>query len=170
MKRRYLYAILSGVPGLFLALIVSFLVSGFALGAFWLFLFGDNPWPAWTGILIPVMFAVVFLITWFAFLALGFAIGKQREGDPALNKKHIWVSIGITTVFILFIVFQQASVGNLGPKPDSAVCSSYCAQKGYAASSMPPRDSGQRNCSCLDQKGREIITIPLEDIDSADKQ
>lgn len=167
MKRRYLYAILFGVPGFILSLIFSFLVSGFALGAFWLFLFGDNPWPAWTETLLPVMFALAFLIIWFASLALGFVIGKQREGDSALNRKHMWASMGVTALFILFIVFQQASVGNLGPKPDSSVCSSYCTQKGYAASSMPPRDSGQRSCSCLDQSGHEITTIPLEDIGSA---
>ena len=166
MKRRYIYSILFGIPGFVLSLMLAFLVSGFALGILWLFVFGDSPWPSWTETLIPVVFALIFLTTWFTCVTIGLVIGKQREADPALNRKHIWASVGVTILFMLFIVFQQTGVGNLGPKSDGLRCSDFCTQKGYAASSMPPQDSGVRNCSCLDGSGHEIITVPLRDIDS----
>ena len=166
MKRRYLYSILFGVPGFIVALLVSFLLFGFAAGVLWLFVFGDNPWPEVVGSAFPILLALVFLILWLGSLAIGFSVGKRLESNPTLNKAHILASAGVTIVCILFILLQQVSVGNIGPKPDSTRCSDYCTQQGYSASSMPPRNSGQRTCSCLDSSGVEIITVPLESITS----
>ncbi len=165
MKRRYIYSILVGVPGLIVSLIIAFVVSGFGIGVLWLFVLGDNPWPAFIENLLSVLFVLVFLAAWLASLVIGFVIGRQLEQNPTLNKKHVLASIGVTFVLILFIVFQQVSVGNIGPKSDSVRCSDFCSQKGYFASSMPPRDSGERSCSCLDGAGREIIKVPLDSID-----
>jgi hypothetical protein len=165
MKRRYIYSILFGVPGFIVSLVVSFVVSGFAGGVLWIYVFGDNPWPAYIENLLPILFALVFMIVWLTSLTTGFIMGKQLEKNPILNRKHILISIGVTIIPILFIVFHQMSVGNLGSKSDSARCSDFCIQKGYSASSMPPRDSGERSCGCLDQSGHEIIKVPVDSID-----
>jgi len=165
MKRRYIYSLLFGVPGFIVSLIVSFVVSGFAGGVLWIYGFGDNPWPAYIENILPVLLALVFMTVWLASLTIGFITGKKLEQNPILNKKHILTSIGVTIISILFIVFHQLSVGNIGPKSDSLRCSDFCSQKGYSASSMPPRDSGERSCSCLDQSGHEIIRVPLDSID-----
>jgi hypothetical protein len=164
MKARYLYSILFGVPGLVVALVVSFVIVGMAGGVLWLFIFGDDPWPAYAETILAVLFALVFLTTWLASLIAGFIIGKRFEQKPALNKKHVLASITVTVLFILLIAFQQISVGNLGPKSDGERCMDYCIQEGYSASSLPARDSGDRSCSCLDESGNETIKVPLDSI------
>ena len=164
MKRRYVYSILFGVPGFIASLIVAVIVSGFGAGVLWLFVFGDNPWPAFIDKLFPALFVFVFLMAWLTFLITGYMVGRRVEQNPTLNKRHVLASIGVTSVLILFIVFQQASVGNMGPKSDSVRCSDFCSQKGYFASSMPPRDSGERSCSCLDGSGHEILKVPIDSI------
>ena len=68
-------------------------------------------------------------------------------------------------MFVLLIVMQQLSVGNIGPKSDSVLCSDFCVQKGYAGSGMPPINSGDRSCSCFDSSGREVLKVPMDSID-----
>jgi hypothetical protein len=165
MKRRYIYSILFGIPGFIVSLIVSFALSGFAAGVLWLYIFGDNPWPAYTQTILIVLFAFIFLTVWLASLTVGYIIGKRLEQNPEMNKKHVLTSIGVTVITILFIVFHQLSVGNLGPRSESERCMDFCIQEGYSASSMPSRDSGERTCSCLDESGNEIITVPIDSID-----
>lgn len=166
MKKRYIYALLFGIPGFLISLGLSVGFSGFGAGILWLFVFGDNPWPAYSGTTLVVLAAMVFLAAWIASIAAGFLIGKRLEKNGALNKSHIFASVGVTVLIVLFFFFQQWSVGNLGPNPESARCMDFCIQEGYSASSTPPQDSGERTCSCLDEAGREAITVPLDAIDS----
>lgn len=165
MKKRYLYLVLLSIPGFIVSGIISFVFCGILLGVLWIFVFGDNPWPISIEKIMPIVFALIFLPLWLACLASGFFIGKRLEKDPVLNKKHILLAIIVTILPILFIVFQQFSVGNLGPKTDGQRCSDYCRQNGYVASSIPPLNSGERTCSCLDPSGSEIIKVPLQSID-----
>lgn len=165
MKKRHIYSILFGIPGLIVSAIVSFAVSGFAAGVLWIFVFGDNPWPSVIEKIFPFLLALVFLTVWFACIRIGFVIGKQLEQNPVLNKKHVLVSIALTLIPILFIVFYQFQVGNIGPKSEGVRCSDFCSQKGYSASSMPPQNSGKRTCSCLNNFGLEIIKVPIDSLD-----
>ena len=164
MKRRYLYLILFGVPGLILAAIIAVLAAGMAAGVLWIFVFGDNPWPPVVESVLPILVGAVFLVVWIAILVAGFMIGKRQEQKPKLNKTHILASAGITTLFVLFIVFYELSVGNLGPKSDSLRCGEYCSQKGYPASSFSSQTVGGGSCSCLDQSGVQVIQVPMESI------
>jgi hypothetical protein len=166
MKKRFLYSILFGIPGFFISLIVSFVIFGVAVGILWIYVFGDNPWPSSTEKILPILFALIFLTVWIASIAAGYVTGKKLESDPALNKTHILVSGGLTIMFILFIALQQLSVGNIGPKSEDALCSEFCNQQGYSGSGMPPRNSGERTCSCFDNSGREVLKVPLDNIDS----
>jgi hypothetical protein len=166
MKRRYLYAVLVGVPGLIVSLILTLILFGFAAGVLWIFVFGDNPWPALSEKLLAVVFVLVFLVIWLAFLIAGFVIGKRLEQHPTLNRKHILISAGLTILFTLFIVLYQVGISNIGPKSAEVRCSEFCSEKGYSASSLSPRASAGRICGCLDHSGAEIIQIPLESIDS----
>ncbi len=71
MKKRNVYSILFGMPGFFISLILSFVIFGAAAGLLWIFVFGDEPWPASTGIILPIIFALVFLTVWTACIAVG---------------------------------------------------------------------------------------------------
>src|SRR5215216_1277220 len=168
MKKRYVYALLFGIPGLFVSGMISLLLFGGLFGILWLFVFGDNPWPASTETILAILSVLAFLVFWISSILLGYVTGKRLENDPAQNRNHVLLSAGLTVLFILFIVFQQWSVGSIGPKLDSVLCSDYCVQKGYAGSGMPPRDSGDRTCSCYDSSGDEALKVPLDSIDPED--
>jgi hypothetical protein len=155
---------LVGIPGLVAALIVSALFLGMAAGTLWLFVYGDNTWPAWVESALPLSFAMVFMTVWLASLVAGYIMGKRMEQKPVFNKSHVVISAGITALSIAFIVFYQIGVGNIGPKSDETRCSEYCTQQGYSASSVSPRDAGTRTCGCLSSTGNEVITVPVSEL------
>ena len=166
MKKRYLYTLLFGLPGLFVAGAISILAFGALTGILWLFVLGDNTWPAFVEPVLGATFVLALLVLWIIFIVLGYFVGRRLEKDPALNKMHIFISLGVTLAFILLMTFYQWSVGNLGPKTDSAMCSDFCSLHGYAGSGMPPEISGDRTCSCYDSSGSEVLQIPLDHLES----
>lgn len=165
MKKRYLYALLFGVPGFFVSGIISLVVFGAVMGILWIYVFGDNPWPSPAETVLSILLGVTFSILWMISITIGYVIGRKLEKDPMLNRNHILVSGALTIVFVLFIVLQQLSVGNLGPKSESVLCSDFCSEQGYAGSGMPPKNSGDTSCSCFDSSGREVLRVPLDRID-----
>ena len=165
MKKRYLYALLFGIPGLFVAGIVSAVVFAGLAGVLWIYVFGDNPWPSYAETLVSTVFIFTVLALWCAAIVLGYLVGRRLENDPVLNRNHVLISAGLTTLFLLLILFQQWSVGNLGPKSDTVLCSEFCARHGYSGSGMPPQNTGDRICSCFDDAGEEALTVPLDAID-----
>lgn len=165
MKKRYLYALLFGIPGLFVAGIVSAVVFAGLAGVLWIYVFGDNPWPSYAETLVSTVFIFTVLALWCAAIVLGYLVGRRLENDPVLNRNHVLISAGLTTLFLLLILFQQWSVGNLGPKSDTVLCSEFCARHGYPGSGMPPQNTGDRICSCFDDAGEEALTVPLDAID-----
>ena len=165
MKKRYFYALLFGIPGLFVAGITSIVFFGGLVGILWTFVFGDNSWPAAIQIIVSILFLLVSLVLWIGFLIAGYLIGRRLETDPVLNRHHVLISGGLTLLFILLIVLYQWNIGNLGPNSDSMLCNDFCTQHGYPGSGMPPGNSGNRMCSCYDDSGNEVWTIPLDHLD-----
>ena len=82
MPRRFLYSLLFGLPGLFVAGSISILHFGAVAGVFWLFIFGDDPWPAAAQTLISILFVLVFLVLWLGFILLGYWFGRRLETTP----------------------------------------------------------------------------------------
>jgi hypothetical protein len=165
MKKKYIYALLFGIPGLFVAGIVSILVFGAFTGILWMFVFGDNPWPDYIEWLVAIVFVLTVLSVWVVSIALGYVVGRRLENNPGLNRTHVLISAGLSVLFLVLILFQQWSVGNLGPKSDSTACSDFCSLHGYSGSGMPPRNSGEKICSCFDEAGNEVLRIPLDHLD-----
>lgn len=157
MKRRYLYLLLFALPALLAAVIISITLFGATAGALWLFVFGDNTWPASVNNLLTAMFFLVGIALWLALLSAAYRVGRRQEQHEALNTRHVAVAVGATLLMLLVAAAHQWSVGNIGPKSDSLVCAEHCQSKGFAGSGMPPRDSGDRTCSCFDAQGREFV-------------
>jgi hypothetical protein len=162
MQKRYLYSLLFGIPGLFIAGLISIALFGGLMGILWIYIFGDNPWPPSIETVVSILFVLVVLILWIGFIVSGYIVGKRLEKNPIMNRSHVLISGGLTFLFILIIVFQQWRVGNLGPKSDSVLCSDFCAQHGYSGSGMQPETSFHRICSCYDSSGNEVMTVPLD--------
>jgi hypothetical protein len=166
MKKRYLYSLLFGIPGFFVSAIISFLIFGATAGVLWIYFFGDSSWPASIETMLPIVSGLIFLLVWITCILIGFVTGKRLEKDPALNRNHLLASAALTILFVVLIVLQRLSVGNIGPKSDGVICSEYCSEKGYSGSGMPPLNSGDRTCSCYDNSGNEALKVPLDRIDS----
>ena len=164
MKKRYLYSVLFGVPGLLFSFLVTFLIFGSISGLLWIFIFGDDPWPASVRKTLPFLFILTLFVLWLGFITAGFLFGKNREDVSGLDRKHIMISAASTLVPIILFIFYQLKVGNIGPKSESRQCSDFCSGKGFFVSSIPPQQSGERTCSCLDDRGREIMKVPLDSL------
>ena len=162
MKKRHIYALLFGMPGLFVAGIIAIILFGGLAGILWLYVFGDVPWPAYVEQLTSVVFILVVLGIWIAFISLGYVVGRRLEDDPDMNRTHILISAGVTVMLLLLMFIQQWSVGILGPRSESVVCSDFCVQHGYSGSGTPPENFGERICSCFDESGNETLRIPLD--------
>jgi hypothetical protein len=166
MKRRYAYVLLFAVPASLAAAIVAVLLGAAVAGGLWLFVFGDNPWPASAGTALAVLLVLVGVGVWVGLLTVAYAFGKTQEARAAPILRPLMAAAGATTVLALLVVFQQWSVGNLGPKSVDVLCSEYCREKGFLASGMPPRDSSAATCSCFDMQGREALKTPIGQITS----
>jgi len=164
MRKRTLYTLLFALPGLVAAVILAALAVGAAAGALWLFVYGDAPWPAVTGTLLPLLGALVFTGAWGGALAWGYAVGRRLEAVPGLDRRHLWLAAGVTLGLLLFVALQQLRVGHLGAKPESLVCSDFCRAQGFAVSELSPRDAGARSCSCLDGFGRPALSTPFAEL------
>ncbi|HJS20238.1 MAG TPA: hypothetical protein VJ785_15935 [Anaerolineales bacterium] len=165
MKKRYVYSLLFGIPGLLLAGLVSIVLFGSLMGFLWLFVFGDDPWPSYIEQIVPVLFVLSVLVVWFVFIVTGYVIGRSLEKDPVLNRNHFLISAAVTLLFILLIAVRQWSVENIGSAADSVQCSDFCTLHGFSGSSLPPGSSADRICSCFDSSGNEAMRIPLDHLD-----
>lgn len=164
MKKRHIYTLLFGIPGLFVAGVLSIVLFGGLTGILWLYVFGDDPWPSFAGQVISVLFVLAVLGAWLAFILLGYFVGRRLENDPVLNRSHVLVSAGVTALFLLLMVFHQWSMGNIGPRSASVLCSDFCVQHGYSGSGIPPKNSADRVCSCYDSAGTEALVVPLDSL------
>lgn len=169
MKKRYIYSLLFGIPGFFVSLIFAVLISGTMAGFLWLFVFGDNTWPVYSEKILSLIFVIGLVSGWGTFIVLGFMTGKKLEQEPDLNKRHIWISAIATIVPIALIGLHQFSVGNIGPGPDTVLCSHFCTEKGYSASGMPPKVSGEKTCTCFGTDDKETIKVPIKNIEPEQK-
>lgn len=165
MKKRYIYSLIFGIPGLFVAGIIAIILFGGLAGILWLYVFGDDPWPSYVEQLTAVLFVLVVLGIWITFIAFGYVVGKRLEDDPGLNRTHVLISAGVTGMLLLLMFIQQWSTGILGPRSESVLCSDFCVQHGFSGSGTPPEDSGERTCSCFDASGNETLMIPLDILD-----
>ena len=161
MRRRHLYVLLFSVPSLFAALLAGLAVFGAAAGALWLFVYGDQAWPSMAGNILVALFVVMAAATWGVLIWAAYAVGRRAEASEGLNRAHV-IGAALATVALPFVmVLYQWRVGNIGAPSQGEVCMDYCRGKGFSASATPPRDEGKRTCSCLDDQGREALTVPL---------
>lgn len=164
MKKRYLYMLLFGVPGLFVSLILAFFAFGVTAGLFWIYVFGDDAWPASTETALLTVFIVTFLTGWITAVVAGYRAGMKREGEPGIDRNHILLSAVATLIPVVLIVVHQRYVGNIGSESPTVRCSAYCRDQGYAASGMPPRNSGDTGCICYDVHGEEAVRVPMDSV------
>ena len=162
-QRRYLYVLIFAAPTFLLSVIAAGMLLGTAAGALWLFVLGDDPWPAAADTLLTSVFVLSGAAFWIAQLSVAYAVGRREEANPTMNRSHVLLSVGSTVVLAVLIALRISGAG-VGNRADSLVCADHCLAAGAAGSGMPPRDSGDRTCSCYDAEGRVITSIQLRSI------
>jgi hypothetical protein len=163
INRRHVYVLLFAVPALLVSIIAAALMLAASAGALWLFVYGDDPWPNTANVLLGAIFLLVAAALWLALLSVAYTVGRQQEGEPSLNKRHVALSLGATVVLAAIIIVRLVDLNVAGVRSDSVVCADLCRSEGFTASGLPPRDSGDRTCSCYDSQGQEVrrVTLPL---------
>jgi hypothetical protein len=129
-------------------------------GVLWLFVFGDEPWPEIVGVGLMSALALMVAALWGALLALAYAAGKRAE-RRAFGLVDVIAPLVATAALVMAAAAHQLSVGNIGPVSDTTACSRLCQERGFAVSGMPPRESGDRTCTCYDAEGREALRTRL---------
>lgn len=158
MRKKYLYAILFGIPGLVVAFLCAFFATGFSGGILWLFVFGDTTWPHWTENILRAIFLTIFIIVWATSLALGYKYGKSLSGSGKNGLRDLIYSIGIT-LLILSVTLAYLFRDEIGPRTLTEQCIDVCKERGYTGSMMPPSNSGDTTCSCFDEEMNGFIEV-----------
>lgn len=163
INRRHVYVLLFAVPALLISIMAAALMLAASAGALWLFVYGDDPWPNTANVLLGAIFLLVAAALWLALLSVAYTVGRQQEGEPSLNKRHVALSLGATVVLAAIIIVRLVGLNVAGARSDSVVCADLCRSEGFTASGLPPRDSGDRTCRCYDAQGQEVrrVTLPL---------
>jgi hypothetical protein len=163
INRRHVYVLLFAVPALLVSIIAAALMLAASAGALWLFVYGDDPWPDTANVLLGAIFLLAAAALWLALLFVAYLVGRQQEGERSLNKGHVALSLGATVVLAAVIILRLAGLNGAGAQSDSLVCADLCRAQGFSASGLPPRNSGDRTCSCYDAQGQEVrrVTLPL---------
>ncbi|NOT25017.1 MAG: hypothetical protein HOP16_02840 [Acidobacteria bacterium] len=162
MRRRHLYVLIFALPAFLLSLIGGAMLLGAATGVLWLFVFGDNPWPSAANTLLTTTFIIGTLALWLAQLAIAYAIGKTQERRPSLNRTHVAASVGATIALAGLIAVRVLGIGSAAARTDTMICADHCLARGFSASGMAPRDSGDHTCTCYDAQGQESVSVPIE--------
>ncbi len=160
MKRRFLYLLLFTVPAVLLALLVAGVAVAGSAGVLWLLVFGDDPWPRQSGLIIAAVAVLAAAPVLGVALTVAYRVGQAQESAPHMPRGHLALAFGSTLLLCVVIALQLAGPRR-GPASDSERCSDFCVQAGLATSSMPRRDSGLRTCTCLDDQGKAVQTIEL---------
>lgn len=157
-KHKIICMLLFMVPGIFASFIVSLFVSGVIAGVFWLFIFGDNPWPDWVDLFIPLCFGLIFL---FSVMGFSYAGYKAADKNSDISRKHVVLSIGVSFVLIAIIVLNsfKGEIQLHMTDPLVSECMALCSERGYNGSSTSPKNSEIRECSCFDDTVNEWMVI-----------
>ena len=166
-RRRYLYILLFAVPALLVSIIAAGAMLAAAAGALWLFVYGDNPWPSGSSVLLVSVLVVGGAGLWLALLSVAYSVGKRQESCESLNIRHVALSVGATIVLVVLIVGRFMSLKR--SPTDSLVCADFCRAEGFAASGTSPRNSDVRFCFCYDAQGREARKVPLAEVEGRRK-
>jgi hypothetical protein len=164
LKKSIVYVLLFSMPALLAAIIISLFLFGAAAGFFWLFVFGDNPWPHFADMILTAVYILVFFSVWSGLLYAAYAFGNKQPDELPLNTRHVMMSIRATALLSLFVLVYQWKVGNIGSKPESVMCMEFCQAKGFTSSGMTPQNEGDVMCSCFDQQGKEIVKVPMSKV------
>jgi hypothetical protein len=97
-----------------LAVLCAFVVVAAGAGVFWLFVFGDDPWPASANTVLMGVAVIASALTWIALVAAGYRFGRHRETTGGVRRRHVLVMLAVSVLLPLLVLLQQWQVGHFG--------------------------------------------------------
>ena len=114
MKARHVYPLLFLVPSVMLAGIAAVLTAAAAAGVLWIFVYGDNPWPASANAVVMAAAAFISSAVLTSLLFAAHRFGKRSESHGGLHKAHVLLALGLSLGLPLLVLLHQWQTGNLG--------------------------------------------------------
>lgn len=104
-KPRVIFAILFGLLGIPAAFLAAMAVTGGLTGVLWLYVFGDDRWPAWTGPFITTCLYAAAAGTFGISVILGVQYGRilEKTADAAAISRKLRLTTGLT--LIIWVLF-----------------------------------------------------------------
>ena len=153
MRRRYTYLLLFALPALLASLLAGTIVLVFTLAVFWVFVFGDDTWPTYANVLMAVFSVGAFTATFCVLLYHAYVEGRRQEDKAGLGRRPVAYAMAATLALLIVpALYGWHSSQNADTGP-AAACARDCAARGFAGSGIPPRDSGDRTCTCYGPDG-----------------
>jgi DMSO reductase anchor subunit len=134
---------LISIPSFLAALLPSLFIAGAVGGALWIWVYGDNTWPA----LAEIIIVISFVSSW---AVIGALLTRHLYRHPRVQKLTLGQLVLLVVLFSVLAVgvlfLHQWLNGNLSsPHP----CSSNCQAKGFSSSVIEYGDNGEEKCTCL---------------------
>lgn len=118
MKARFAYPLLFGPVSAMSAALVAMLAVAFAAGVLWIFVHGDDPWPASAERFAVALGLLVFASTFVLLLAMLYRFGLAREARGGLAKRHVVAAVVATVVLPALVLLRQWRIGDIGHTGD----------------------------------------------------
>jgi hypothetical protein len=115
LNLKLIYGLIFGIFSVMIATVISLFVLGALAGFLWLYVYGDNPWPGWTNIVLPIIFLISFGLILVLGIWLGVRCGAKLRKNPnqELIQKNAqkWILIAALTLlaFTVFLLFRSIS-------------------------------------------------------------
>ena len=114
MRARHAYPLLFLIPAAMVATIGAVLAAAAGAGVLWLFVYGDNPWPASANAVVMALASAAALVALAALLLVARRVGEIQESRGGVRRVHVLVALGLTLGLPVLVLLHQWQVGNLG--------------------------------------------------------
>jgi hypothetical protein len=114
MKARHSYPLLFLLPSAMLAAGVLVFVAAAGAGVLWIYVYGDNEWPASARSALMWLASICAASSFLALIAASYRFGKAREASGGVSRSHMRWALGLSLGLPLLALLHQWQVGNLG--------------------------------------------------------
>jgi cytochrome bd-type quinol oxidase subunit 2 len=121
MKARFSYPLICLPLSAMSAGVVAIVFVACAAGVMWIFVYGDNEWPAAAERTVMALSVLIFAAILALILVALYKFGKEQESRGGLTKKHALVAVIATLLLPMLILIRQWSIGAIGSHNPYAV-------------------------------------------------
>ena len=160
MRLRTLYALVGAVIGAGLGVLAAYGVVIFGAGVSWLFIFGDDTWPAYTAWVIPGVGVLGGVIVWSAATLVAARYGRRFENaaPEVVTRQRRFAYLLLAAGVLFDVMLAGAVVANVRQQDEAREADR--AQRAWFAEFL----AGRQNIDAIDvrrQDGQGNIAVTL---------